>query len=69
MAEPRDEGGREVAVIQAAVGVGGALRGEWVYDTATGFVVAGATGTAFSGQDGGHRFRLISTNVPGLQTP
>ena len=65
----RMEQGREVAVVSAAVGVGGALRGEWMYDTATGFSVGGAMGTAFSGPDGGQRFRLVATNVQGLVVP
>lgn len=67
--EIRREGGRDVAVIAATVGVGGALRGEWVYDVATGFAVGGSKGTAFSGEDGGLRYRLVRTNVPGLLVP
>jgi hypothetical protein len=69
VSEVRMEQGRQVAVITAAAGVGGALRGEWVYDVATGFSVGGAMGTAFSGATGGNRFRLIATNVPGLVVP
>ncbi|MGI9627401.1 MAG: hypothetical protein ACR2QM_11245 [Longimicrobiales bacterium] len=66
---PVSEVGSESAVVTAAVGVGGALRGEWVYDTATGFLVSGSMATAFSGADGGHRFELVATNVPGLAVP
>lgn len=69
VSEVRTEQGRDVAVVTAAVGVGGALRGEWVYDAATGFSIGGTMGTAFSGEDGGQRFRLVATNVPGLVVP
>lgn len=69
VSELRAEGGRELAVVSASVGAGGALQGEWVYDTTTGFLVSGAMGTAFSGPDGGQRFRLVGTNVPGLVVP
>lgn len=69
VSEVRAEGGREVAVVRASAGVGGALQGEWVYDTATGFLVSGSMGTAFSGPDGGQRFRLVATNVSGLVVP
>ena len=62
--ETRD--GREVAVVSASLGMGAALRGEWLYDPATGFVVGGMMGTAMSGPDGGMRFRLVDSNVPGL---
>lgn len=66
VSEIRSGGGRTLAVVSASAGVGGALRGEWVYDVETGFLVSGAMGTAFSGADGGQRFRLVATNVPGL---
>jgi hypothetical protein len=69
VSEVRMEQGRQVAVITAAAGVGGALRGEWMYDVATGFSIGGAMGTAFSGPAGGNRFRLVATNVPGLVVP
>jgi len=69
VSEIRSEQGRNVAVITAAAGIGAALRGEWLYDTATGFSVGGTMGTAFSGPDGGMRFRLVATNVPGLVAP
>lgn len=69
VSEVRTEQGRDVAVVQAAAGVGGALQGEWVYDATTGFSVGGAMGTVFSGRNGGLRFRLVATNVPGLVVP
>ena len=69
VSEVRREQARDVAVVTASLGVGGALRGEWVYDAATGFAVGGAMGTAFSGESGGHGFRLVATNVPGLLVP
>ena len=69
VSEVRQEQGRDVAVVTASAGVGGALQGEWVYDAGTGFLVSGAMGTAFSGPDGGQRFRLVATNVPGLVVP
>ncbi|MBT8487463.1 MAG: hypothetical protein KJO65_01425 [Gemmatimonadetes bacterium] len=69
VSEVRAEQGRHVAVVKASVGVGGALQGEWLYDAATGFLVGGAMGTAFSGRDGGQRFRLVATNVSGLVVP
>lgn len=65
----RNEQGRDVAVIDAAVGMGGAFRGQWVYDVATGFLLSGTMGTAFSDADGGNRFQLAATNVPGLVVP
>lgn len=67
--EVRTEQGREVAVVSATAGVGGALQGEWVYDVATGFLVTGQMGTAFSGPGGGQSFRLVQTNVVGLAVP
>lgn len=67
--EVRTEQGREVAVISAALGAGGAFRGEWVYDVSTGFMVGGSKGTAFSDADSGYRFRLVETNVSGLAVP
>ncbi|MFT5434721.1 MAG: hypothetical protein ACI9OJ_005435 [Myxococcota bacterium] len=69
VSEVRNEQGRDVAVVTASVGAGGALRGEWIYDVATGFSLGGSMGTAFSGPDSGQRFRLVATNVPGLAVP
>jgi len=69
VSQVRSEQARDVAVVTASAGVSGALRGEWVYDVTTGFLVGGAIAMAFSGQDGGHRFRLIATNVLGLVVP
>ncbi|MEZ4425470.1 MAG: hypothetical protein R3E98_18880 [Gemmatimonadota bacterium] len=67
--EVRSEGGREVAVVSASLGMGAALRGEWRYDATTGFSVGGSMCTAASGADAGLRFRLVDTNVPGLVVP
>ena len=69
VAEVRTEGGRDVAVIKAAVGVGGAFRGEWIYDVATGFAVGGTKSTAVSMTDDPYRFTLVASNVPGLAVP
>ncbi len=69
VSEVRVEQGRDVAVIKASAGVGGALQGEWIYDAATGFLLSGTMGTAFSGSGGGQHFRLVATNVPGLVVP
>ena len=65
--EVRAFNGREVGVVAASVGIGGALRGEWYYDVVTGFLVGGMMGTAVSSQ--GQRFELIGSNVPGLEVP
>lgn len=69
VSEVRTEGGRPVAVVAASAGVGAALQGSWVYDVSTGFLLNGAMGTALSGVGGGQQFRLVATNVPGLQVP
>jgi hypothetical protein len=67
VSEIRPWQGREVAVVSAAVGMGAALRGEWYYDVATGFLVGGMKGTAVSGL--GQRFELVEANIPGLVVP
>ncbi|HKJ03127.1 MAG TPA: hypothetical protein VJ997_11750 [Longimicrobiales bacterium] len=59
--------GRDVAVVSAALGMGTALRGEWYYDVATGFLVGGMKSTAVSGP--GQGFELVEANVPGLVVP
>ena len=59
--------GREVAVVAAALGMGAALRAEWHYDVATGFLVGGMKGTAVSGP--GLSFELVEADVPGLVVP
>jgi len=53
----------EVGVVTASVGIGGALRGEWYYDTQTGFLVGGMRGTAVTE---GQVFTLTASNLPGL---
>jgi hypothetical protein len=53
----------EVGVVTASVGIGGALRGEWYYDTQTGFLVGGMRGTAVTE---GQAFTLTASNLPGL---
>lgn len=61
------ESGRPTATVSASVGVGAALRGTWVYDASTGFLLHGSKGTAVS--DAALTFRLVDTNVPGLTPP
>ena len=56
----------EVGVVSASVGVGGALRGEWYYDTQTGFLVGGTKSTALSLTGQGQVFTLTDSNLPGL---
>ena len=69
VSEIRPWNGREVAVVSASVGMGGAFRGEWYYDVVTGFLVGGMKTTAVSGPAEGQRFGLVGTNVPGLAVP
>jgi hypothetical protein len=59
VAEVRSEGGRDLAVVRAAIG---GLSGEWVYDVRTGFLVSGSI-------PGGTEFGLVETNVTGLIVP
>ena len=56
----------EVGVVSASVGVGGALRGEWYYDTQTGFLVGGTKSTAVSITGQEQVFTLTDSNLPGL---
>jgi len=63
--EVRSWNGWQVGVVKAGAG-GGALRGEWYYEQTTGFLVGGFMGTVFSGPDGGQRFGLRDSNLPGL---
>lgn len=56
----------EVGVVTASVGVGGALRGEWYYDTRTGFLVGGTKSTALSLPDEVQVFALTDSNIPDL---
>ncbi len=62
--ELRSWEGRDVGVVTASVGIGAALRGEWLYDVTTGFLVGGSRGTAVSEQ--GMQFTLVASNVEGL---
>jgi hypothetical protein len=54
----------DVGVVTASVGVGGAFRGEWFYDTLTGFLVGETKSTALSGPGEGQVFTLTDSNVP-----
>ena len=65
--EVRSFNGREAGVVTASVGIGGALRGEWYYDTATGFLLGGQLGTALSNEP--QRFELVGSSVPGVVIP
>ncbi|MCH7856633.1 MAG: hypothetical protein IIB37_07765 [Gemmatimonadetes bacterium] len=56
----------EVGVVTAAVGMGAALRGEWYYDTRTGFLVGGTKSTAVSAPGQGMVFTLTDSNLPDL---
>ena len=46
--------------------MGMALRGEWYYDTQTGFLVGGLKSTAVSAPGEGLVFTLTDSNLPGL---
>ena len=56
----------DVGVVTAAVGMGAALRGEWYYDTKTGFLVGGLKSTAVTAPGEGLVFTLTDSNLPGL---
>ena len=56
----------DVGVVTAAVGMGTALRGEWYYDTRTGFLVGGTKSTAVSAPGEGLAFTLTDSNLPDL---
>jgi hypothetical protein len=56
----------DVGVVTAAVGMGMALRGEWYYDTRTGFLVGGTKSTAVSAPGQGLLFTLTDSNLPDL---
>ncbi len=56
----------DVGVVTAGVGVGMALRGEWYYDTRTGFLVGGTKSTAVSAPGQGLVFTLKDSNLPDL---
>ena len=64
--EVRSWGRWNVGVVSASVGMGGALRGEWYYDSATGFLVGGTKSTAVSLAGEGQVFTLVQSNIPGL---
>ncbi len=56
----------DVGVVSAAVGAGMALRGEWYYDSRTGFLVGGTKSTAVAAPGHGLVFALTDSNVPDL---
>ena len=56
----------DVGVVTASVGMGMALRGEWYYDTRTGFLVGGTKSTAVSVPGQGMVFTLTDSNIPDL---
>jgi len=66
VAEVRQWEAWEVGVVTASVGMGAALRGEWFYDTQTGFLVGGRKSTALLGNGPGQVFTLTDSNLPGL---
>ncbi len=66
VSEVRRWGNWEVGVVTASVGMGGALRGEWYYDTRTGFLVGGMKSTALSLPGEGLVFTLTDSNLPDL---
>ncbi len=53
-------------MVSAAVGAGMALRGEWYYDSRTGFLVGGMKNTAVSAPGQGMVFALTDSNLPDL---
>ena len=53
----------EVGVVTAEVGMGAALRGEWYYDTRTGFLVGGLKSTTVSAPGEGLVFTLTDSNL------
>ena len=55
-------------MVTAAVRVTAALRGEWYYDSQTGFLVGVTKGTAVSGARG-LIFNLTDSNLPDLGLP
>ena len=59
-------GNWEVGVVTASAGLGGALRGEWYYDTRTGFLVGGTKSTALSLPGEVRVFTLTDSNLPDL---
>ena len=56
----------EVGVVSASVGMGGAFRGEWYYESGTGFLVGGTKSTAVSTAGEGQVFTLVGSNIVGL---
>ncbi len=56
----------DVGVVTASVGMGMALRGEWYYDTRTGFLVGGTKSTAVSAPGQEFVFTLTDSNLPDL---
>ena len=64
--EVRTWGRWEVGVVTATVGMGGAFRGEWYYDSVTGFLVGGSKSTAVSITGEGQIFTLVDSNIAEL---
>ena len=64
--EVRRWGNWEVGVVTTSVGLGAALRGEWYYDTRTGFLVGGTKSTAVSLPGQRQVFTLTDSNLPDL---
>jgi hypothetical protein len=56
----------DVGVVTASVGMGMALRGEWYYDTRTGFLVGGTKSTAVSVPGQELVFTLTDSNLADL---
>jgi hypothetical protein len=61
--EVREWEGWDVGVVKADFGQG-ALRGEWYYDTNTGFLVGGMRATIMNADEGGTVFVLVDSNLP-----
>ncbi len=56
----------DVGVVKASFGAGAALRGEWYYETNTGFLVGGNRTTAVSGEGEGIHYVLTEANLEQL---
>jgi len=63
--EIKEWNGWEVGVIKAQFGQG-ALRGEWYYDTYTGFLVGGMRASIMNADEGGTVFVLDDSNLASL---
>jgi hypothetical protein len=58
--------GTPTALASARFAMGMALRGEWYYDTRTGFLVGGTKSTAVSAPGQEFVFTLTDSNLPDL---